>query len=254
MPAEPYILCQASLKDVQDVPWEVAVLPWGATEPHNFHLPYGTDTLQATAIAAESARKAWAAGARCIVLPTVPYGVNTQQMQTTLTINMNPSTQAIVLRDIVRSVEMHGIRRLVLVNGHGGNDFRQMIRELQAETTVFLSAVNWFAIVPTGGYFDDAGDHAGELETSVMQRIHPEFVHPLDAAGPGKANRFRVKALREGWAWAPRDWKQVTADTGVGDPARATPEKGERYVEAVTDRLASFFVELAGADPDQMYE
>ncbi len=58
MPPRPYVLTEASLTDVKDTDWQVAVLPWGATEPHNFQLPYGTDTLQASAVAMESLKRA----------------------------------------------------------------------------------------------------------------------------------------------------------------------------------------------------
>lgn len=253
MPARPYILKEAALKDLAGVDWQVAVLPWGATEPHNYHLPYGTDSFQAEAVAAEAARKAWEAGTRAIVLPCVPFGVNAQQMQTVLTINMNPSTQAVVLEDLVDSVEAHGIEKMIILNGHGGNDFKQMVRELQARTSVFLTVVNWWAVGDAEAVFDAPGDHAGELETSVMQHIHPDLVHALSVAGPGAAKRFRIRALREGWAWAPRDWIQVTQDTGVGNPALATAEKGARYFDAVTDEIALFLQDLAAANPDNLY-
>ena len=59
--------------------------------------------------------------------------------------------------------------------------------------------------------------------------------------------------MREGWAWAPRDWPQVTEDTGVGNPAPATPEKGDAYFRAVTGRVAEYLVELATVDPDDPY-
>jgi creatinine amidohydrolase len=239
---------------VRGAGYEVAVLPWGATEAHNTHLPYATDTIQSVAVCEESAGRAWTRGARVVVLPAVPFGVQTGQIDIPFCVNMNPSTQALLLHDIVRSIEGHGVRKLVIVNGHGGNDFRQMIRELQPATALFLCTVNWYSCVPSAGYFDAPGDHAGELETSVMQRLAPSLVSPLDQAGAGKAKRQRVAGLREGWAWAPRAWTQVTEDTGVGDPRAATAEKGARYLEAVVGRIAGFLVDLAAADPASMYE
>lgn len=253
MPGRPYILNETALIETEAHDWQVAVLPWGATEPHNLHLPYGTDTYQAEAVAAEAARKAWEAGTRVTVLPGIPFGVNAQQMETPLTINMNPSTQALVLEDVVESVAAHGIPSMAILNGHGGNDFRQMVRELQARTDVFLTVVNWWTVGDAAATFNEPGDHAGELETSVMQHIQPELVHPLSTAGAGVGRKFRIQALREGWAWAPRDWKQVTDDTGVGNPAAATPEKGATYFAVVTDRISSFFMELAAADRDDLY-
>src|SRR5688500_14983254 len=88
--ARPYILAETTWKTVRETRYEVAVLPWGATEAHNFHLPYATDTIQCDALAAESARVAWEAGARVVVLPTVPFGVQTTQLDIPLCLNMNP--------------------------------------------------------------------------------------------------------------------------------------------------------------------
>ena len=79
-------------------------------------------------------------------------------------------------------------------------------------------------------------------------------VRPLGDAGDGHARTWRLRGLREGWAWAPRQWTSVTADTGVGDPAAATPARGAAFVEAVAERLAGFFDELAAADLDDLYE
>jgi creatinine amidohydrolase len=103
-------------------------------------------------------------------------------------------------------------------------------------------------------FFADLGDHAGELETSVMLHVAPERVRPLPEAGPGRARRFTIAGLKEGWAWAPRQWRQVTDDTGVGNPAAATAEKGRKYVEAVSEKIGGFLVELAKADTATLYE
>ena len=254
MTGRPYILAESTWKTVDATPYEVAILPWGATEAHNFHLPYATDTLECDALAAESARIAWESGARVVVLPTVPFGVNTMQLDIRLCLNMNPSTQAALLADLVASLEAQGIRKLLVFNGHGGNHFRQMIRELQPATAVFLCTLDWYRVVDPAPYFDEPGDHAGELETSVMMHVAPELVAPLTDAGPGRERRPRLAGMREGWAWAPRRWSQVTADTGIGDPRAATAARGKRYTEAVAQRVGSFLVELAALDTIDLYE
>jgi creatinine amidohydrolase len=249
----PYIAAETNWKVVQDTAYEVAVLPWGATEAHNYHLPYGTDVYETAAIAVESARLAWEQHARVVALPAIPFGVNTGQLDIPLTINMNPSTQLAVLRDVVEALELQGIPRLVVLNGHGGNDFKQMLRELQGATEVFVSTLNWYTCVDTRPFFANPGDHGGELETSLMMYLHPDLVF-LENAGDGATRPFRVRALREGWAWAPRDWRSATVDTGVGDPRGATAEKGEQYFRAVTEKIAGFLVELAATPPGGMYE
>ena len=258
MTFRPYLLAETPWQFVAAHPYEVAVLPWGATEAHNYHLPYGTDTIQCDHVAAESARRAWEGGARVVVLPTVPFGVQTGQRDIPLCLNLNPSTQAAMLGDLVASLAEsragQGIRKLVVLNGHGGNDFRQMIRELQPRTPLLLCALNWYSCVDPRPYFDDLGDHAGELETSVMQAIAPDLVLPLAEAGPGRERQAKVAGLRERWAWTPRRWTQVTDDTGVGDPRAATRDKGERFFAAVTERIAGFLVDVAAADPNDLYE
>jgi len=254
MTARPWVLAEATWSTVREDPYEVAILPWGATEAHNLHLPYATDVYETTAIAEEAAGKAWERGARVVVLPTVPFGVNAQQMDIPLTINMHPSTQATVLADVVESLEAHRVSKLLVLNGHGGNDFRQMIRELQAQTPLFLCTTSWYAIPGLKSRFVAADDHAGEVETSLMMHLHPDLVRPLEEAGPGRARDWKVTAFREKWAWAPRQWTRVTDDTGVGDPSAATPGKGAAYFDALTTKLADFLVELNAADPADMYE
>src|SRR5258706_35233 len=254
MPPRPYLLIELTWKSVRDTRYEVAVLPWGATEAHNFHLPYSTDNIETERIAALAAGHAWERGARVVVLPIVPFGVNTGQLDIPLCLNLNPSTQALVLRDLATALAGQGVPKLVILNGHGGNDFRQMIRELQPAVSLFLCTVNWYQVLDPKPFFTDLGDHAGELETSVMLHVAQDLVRPLSDAGPGRARRFTIAGLREGWAWAPRQWRQVPDDTGVGNPAAATAEKGRKYVAAVSEQIACFLVEVAEADTTKLYE
>ena len=234
-------------------PYRLAVLPWGATEAHNYHLPYGTDNIETQWIAAEAATLANARGAGALVLPIVPFGVNTGQLSIPWTINMNPSTQMALLKDVLVSLEQQGIGRLVVLNGHGGNDFRQMIRELQPAHKVLMATVNWYRCLPLKEFFDHPGDHADEMETSVMLHIAPHLVRPLSEAGSGSSRSLALQGFREGWAWTPRDWKLASEDTGVGDPRAATPEKGKRYLEAVVARIAAFLAEFAETSPEALY-
>lgn len=254
MTRRPYVLAESNWKAVRDTSFEVAVLPWGATEPHNYHLPYGTDNYESASIAERAAEIAWAKGAKVVVLPTVPFGVNTGQLDLKLALNMNPTTQFALLTDLASAIADQGVRKLLILNGHGGNDFRQMIRELQPLVDLFICSINWWTCVSGASYFDEPGDHAGEMETSLMMSLAPELVLPLSEAGPGKARKFRVAGLREGWAWAPRQWSEVTADTGTGNPAASTIAKGEKFLDAVTQRIGGFLVDLAAADPRDMYE
>lgn len=240
---------------MKDTPYEIVILPWGATEAHNYHLPYSADVLQCDYVAAESARRAWERGVKSIVLPTVPFGVNTGQLDVKLDINMNPGTQAAVLRDIIYCLNRQEFTKLVIINGHGGNDFKQMIRELQPQfPNIFICTLNWWQVVDWNKYFDEPGDHAGEAETGPLQVIAPDLVLPLFEAGSGATKKFKLKALRERWVWAPREWTQSTIDTGIGNPSKATPEKGKIFLDAVTEKIAEFLIELASANINEMYE
>src|SRR2546422_1369276 len=123
VPPRPFILNELTWKTVRDARYEVAVLPWGATEAHNLHLPYSTDNIETERIAALAAGHAWQLGARVVVLPVVPFGVNTLQLDIPLCLNLNPSTQALLLRDVATALAGQGGPKLVIPNGHGGERF-----------------------------------------------------------------------------------------------------------------------------------
>ncbi|MCM8821009.1 MAG: creatininase family protein, partial [Candidatus Omnitrophica bacterium] len=124
-------LFDMTLKEVRESSlFEVAILPWGACEPHNLHLPYGCDTLTAEKISIISSEKAEKKGAKVIVLPAIPIGVNTNTLNFPMTLNLNPTTQLTILKDIIYCLEKYKIYKLIILNGHGGNDFQWMAREL----------------------------------------------------------------------------------------------------------------------------
>ncbi len=251
----PYILAETNWREIQQHTFEVAVLPWGATEAHNYHLPYATDIIEADYIAAEAARKAWEAGSKVIILPTIPFGVNTGQTDILLDINMSPSTQAAVLNDVIEVLNRQGIKKLLILNSHGGNDFKTMLRELGLKyPEMFLSSCNWFQAMDKPAFFEHPGDHADEMETSLILHLRPDLVTSLEETGDGRDKKPKIKAYREGWAWAERKWSQVTEDTGVGNPKKATAEKGEKFFEAVTDKMSQLFIDLAKADLNDLYE
>ena len=159
-----------------------------------------------------------------------------------------------VLKDVVEVLDRHKIYKLVILNSHGGNDFKTMIRELGLKfPDMFLCQCNWYQSVDQKDFFEIKDDHAGEMETSMMMHLAPHLVRPLSEAGDGAAKKFSLSPLQEGWVWAERKWTQVTKDTGVGDPRKASAEKGEKYFNAVTQKVAHFFVELAKADRNNLY-
>jgi len=251
----PYILAETNWKTTKEIDYQVAILPWGATEAHNFHMPYATDNYQVDHVAAASANIAWDADAKVLVLPCIPFGINSGQMDVKLCMNINPSTQLAILKDTVDVLRRHDIHKLVILNGHGGNSFKSMIRELSViYPNVFVAWANWVGAVDWNLYFDEPGDHAGEMETSAMMHIAPELVLPLSVAGDGYAKKFKVKSFSESWVTAQRKWTEVTKDTGVGNPAKATPEKGEKYLNDCAKKIGEFLVDLANTPLDDFYE
>lgn len=250
---KPWRLADLSLHDVRSAqPIEVAILPLGATEPHNLHLPHATDTLQVELVADESARIAHAAGARVLVLPAMPYGTETNLMRFPLAINVNPTTLAAVIRDVIDSLEAHGIRKLLLLNGHGGNDLKWLLRELHGKTPVHLFLCNWYKVAADAHaeLFKETGDHAGEMETSMGLAFFPELVR-MDRADAGATRPTRFEAINRGWVEITRPWHLLTTNSGAGDPRAARAEQGRRELAIVSERIATFLAELSSSKLDE---
>lgn len=257
-PSAPYqprpgVLQEQTWPALRDGDWPVVLLPFGATEPHNTHLPYGTDTLLGAEIAARVAAACHTNGTGVIALPAIPFGVNTTQLDLRFTINVMPSTQLAILRDVIGSLTPHGVKALVLLNAHGGNELRALVRELQPSTPIVLAIVNWWQAGDHAA-FEQAGDHAGELETAAVMHVAPHLVAPDRATwGSGHARPSVFDGVRAGWAWLPRRWTQVTDDTGVGDPRAASEATGAAFVAQAVERIAMFCAQLAVADPAVMW-
>lgn len=251
----PYILAESNWDYIKDADFELAILPWGATEAHNYHLPYATDIIEAEQLSAEAARIAWEKGAKVIVLPPVPFGVNTGQSDIYLDINLNPSTQLMILKDIVEVLNRQNIHKLMIFNSHGGNDFKPFVRELGLKfPDMFICTSDWFKALDRDKYFEKPGDHAEEMETSLMLYLKSEWVLPLEKWGEGKEKKNKIKSFNEDWLWTERPWSKVTEDTGTGDPRLATKEKGEKFFKDVTEKIGNVLYELSVADIDDLYE
>ncbi|RKY32497.1 MAG: creatininase family protein [Candidatus Omnitrophota bacterium] len=249
-------LMEMTLKEVKDMGnFEVAVLPWGSCEPHNFHLPYGTDTFAVEKIAKMSAEKAKKQGANVVVLPAIPVGVNSNLFGFPMTLNLSPTTHLAILKDIIESLETHKIYKLVLLNGHGGNEYKGILREIYGKTKVHVFLINWWTLIEeliNKVCEDKTGEHANEAETSWMMYLYPELVH-LEWADEGKVRKPVLKGLEKGWAWMARPWHLLTVSSGYGNPKKANAEKGKILVEDAVDKIASFLVELSKAKIDQYF-
>ena len=244
-----YELLEANYGQLLDYRPNVAILPWGATEAHNYHLPHGTDVIQAASFATEAARQAYERGAKPIVLPAIPFGNNAQQLDQVATIHFSTATSLAILRDVALSLTQQGIDRLIILNGHGGNEFKPIVRDVQREFPMLIIVLNFWHVATevAEGTFDVAGDHANEMETSLLLHLRPECVS-LDQAGKGETIPFSLTSIQKTGAWTPRPWSKVHPDTGAGDPSAATAEKGKVYFNAVSRGIAELIFELSEAE------
>ena len=256
----PWILSETNYGFVKDCQYQVAVLPTGATEPHNLHLPYGTDTFQAEAIASRVCEAAWREGARVVMLPPIPYGTETNQIEFPLSMNLNPSTIGMMIRDLVQSLSESGVKKLLILNSHGGNEFKPLLREMMNQTSCHLFLCDWFRGASADvqrEIFEDAGDHAGEMETSLGLAYFSQFVDVDDSgritADDGAVNPTRFDAVNNGWVSITRPWHLLTSNSGSGNPHPATAEKGQRLMEVLVSRLSSFLVKLADSEIDDRF-
>ena len=247
--ARPFVLHEATLPQIQKLAPNVAVLPWGATEAHNKHLPHGTDVTEVTAIAEGAVQRANEQGARCLLLPTIPFGNDNMQVSQVATITMRSSTQQLVLFDVADSLVRQGIDRLVVINGHGANEFRSMIRDVMLDLPIFIVQVMSYAMSPEiGQIIKHRGEHADEYETSLMLHLAPQWVRPLDEAGDGQTTPSKLPAITDSpGVWAPRDWAAFTQDTGVGNPKEATAEKGRLVLEKIVNAIVPVLTQLSAA-------
>lgn len=251
--ARPFVLLEANYRQLLDDKPNVAILPWGASEAHNYHLPHGTDVIEATEVAVRAAAIARERGAKPIVLPTIPFGNNEQQLDQVATIGITTRTAAAIFRDVVRSLARQKIDRLIVVNSHGGNELKPLVRDLQSEFKSLIVLVNFWQ---TRTYKPDPacateGDHANEMETSLMLHLRPEWVD-MSVAGPGKRVPFTVEGLNQPGVWTPRPWSASHPDTGSGDPSHATAAKGKEFFEACSSAIADVILSVSKATKGQL--
>jgi len=256
---QPWLLAESTLQEVREANYQVAVLPFGATEPHNTHLPYGTDTLEAEAIGQAICRQAHSDGAKVVLLPTIPYGTETNMHRLPLAMNLNPSTLLIVLSDLIESLSRSGIRKVLLLNSHGGNEFKPFLRELIVKTEAQIFLCDWFRMVGDryDTIFDQPEDHAGEMETSLGLAFFPDLV-VRDPAGQlraddGATRPTRFDAVNNRWVSITRPWHLLTKQSGSGNPHAASADKGQAVMDLIVSRLAPFLVELSNSEIDERF-
>ncbi len=231
----------------------VAVLPVGTVEQHGRHLPLVTDVLTASEI---SRRAVEQIPGEAILLPPVYYSFNEHHMDFPGTIAVRGETIIQYVSDIGRSLARHGFRKILLINGHGSNvPFLDIAaRNITMETVSICAMASWWSLIPRAlitelreSEFPGGMAHGCELETSVLLHLRPDLVQ-FD-----KAERDISFGPSEYFYWdlqtpSPilfQEWFSRYSKTGaVGDPTRATADKGKKFVDAVVQRLVGLIQEF----------
>jgi len=247
-------LAHLRMPEVTERTFEVAVFPIGSTEPHAFHLAYCTDAVAITRFAEQAVAEAANRGAKCLLLPTLPISCNENVRLCPWAMSFQPRTLMDIVGDVVRTCERNGVRKVVVLNGHGGNTsvLQAAQRELSSKCESFVGLVEQWALshdVELELAETEERGHACETETSIMLHLAPEFVK-MEAARP---TRSRKTIFSEGRITFVPYWHLLTTNTGLGDPTKATADKGRRMIDAAIDRLAQALKELSDAPIDELF-
>lgn len=221
-----------------------AIVPVAAIEQHGPHLPVMVDSRLAGEVGRRTALKAWEAGHPAVVLPVIWHGLSEHHMPYGGTVTLDTQAFHLAIRGVVTSVSRHGFRRILILNGHGGNITASQVsaQDLSLElglpivaATYWLEAASRFAEILE---VQDNVMHACEAETSMMMALDPDLVDTSDLAGA--RGPMGVKFLQAGegsYRW--RSLPHVTPNGVIGDPTTASAEKGERLLDAAADALTA---------------
>jgi len=210
----------------------IAILPVGSNEQHGPQNPLGTDHLIAKAIAEETAKRT---GVLC--LQVIPFGVSSHHKHFWGTIHISPKTFRNYVKETCIALNYYGIRKIVIVNGHGGNlhALMDMARELR-EKGIFVSIFQWWSaaskILPDL-FKDEEMGHAAAEETSVNLALHPDLVDMSKAVNE-EPHRYHVQA--EG-VTLPLDTVDYTRSGVFGKSTSASSEKGRKVFGTVVSKL-----------------
>jgi creatinine amidohydrolase len=238
----------------------IAILPLAATEQHGPHLPLVVDTALVDGVIA-AALPHIAAAVPALFLPTQAVGFSPEHAAFAGTLTLKAETLIRLWTDIAESVAASGVRKVVLLNAHGGQVglLDVVARDLRARLGLLVYSVNWFGLPLTGPQGEDLnalfsahehrfGIHAGEIETSMLLALAPQLADMAQARNFASTSEDRAQAyaiLGNGKSaklgWQMQDYNAAGA---VGNAAAATAEKGRTVLDAAGRGLAQLLWEL----------
>jgi len=223
----------------------IVVLPVASIEQHGPHLPVEVDSMLGEAVAARTAAKVAEKGEHILVLPVLWTGLSEHHMSFGGTVTLDNAAFAAVVEGVVRSVNRHGFRRIVLLNAHGGNEnaLRHITDDLTPKMGIpIVQFTYWYAAaVPIAKILETQGglSHACEAETSMMMALRPELV-ATDRIPLAKANTTpSVDDVVGGGVYRWRSIGSRSSSGVMGNPEAASAEKGERLLDAISSALAT---------------
>lgn len=247
------VLEEMTIEEVKELDPDTVVLGIGSTEPHGPHLPYGTDNYRANGVCQRAVTSANERGAAVLQYPTLPIGNNVNFKAWPFACRISVRTLMDVVLDIIEAIEEEGVRKIVLVNGHGGNTdtLRATLREHADRhepgggAFVALISAN-LTTEETEGVIEHPSAHAGESETSQILYLRPDLVRAEEF------ERFPVKqptvshigGKRGAVEFVPR-WDAYLPESAGGETRTSSAEKGEALIEGAADWLADFLLELS---------
>jgi creatinine amidohydrolase/Fe(II)-dependent formamide hydrolase-like protein len=236
---------------------DIALLPVGAIEQHGPHLTLDVDSFDADYLAQQVAGAC--SEPKPLVLPPIAYGVSYHHDEFKGTISIGNETLAELIYEIGTSVAKNGIKKLVIINGHGGN-----APALNYAAQLINRDTGIFACVDTGetsdydlsALIETPNDvHAGEYETSTSLAIRPHLVR-MDLAQkqvPKFSNRYLNFTSSRGVPWYART-KKISASGIMGDPTKASAEKGRKMWEIMIAHLTAFVEDLKSMTLDEIFQ
>jgi creatinine amidohydrolase len=231
---------------------DIALIPLGSTEQHGPALPLSTDHYIATQFAHRAAEMVWD-DHKVVVTPTITFGFSPHHMEFKGTITLSELTLSSMMADVCHSLAQHGFRKIVIVNGHGGNEtaISNALHDMQGNIDAKVYNADWWSLV--SDIIKEVATppmyHGCEIETSVAWYLGERVLEDRRIDEPGKA---LVPGFVEPDMLAPPphvstsfSFKEVTESGIVGYSTKATKEKGKIIVDAVLERLTNFIRQIA---------